>query len=877
MKSEGDRLTPMMRQYRQIKKETPNCVLFYRLGDFYEMFGEDAKIASKILGIALTTREKNSSNPIPMCGIPHHALNRYLPKMIDAGRKVAICDQMEDPKSAKGIVRRGVTRIISSASAIEEELLDERSSNFLVSFAFGSNGYALAQVDLSTGLFRATEFTGSGALEAALDEIARIDPKEICAPDNIAARSEARRALMKLEGVKVELIDMAVFGHDSARSRILDRFKARSLEGFGLKERRIATCAAGGALYHLTEKRLASIDHIERISYFQPGDYMLLDSATISNLELLVSRPDRSRSGSLLALLDATKTPMGARAMKEWIIRPLIARDQIERRLDALEAMRADPGAAQKTRALLRSVGDLERSLARVGRINPSARDLLNISSALAAFPEILRSIAPFKAALIDSWRKGWDNIADIAELIGSTIVEDAPSDVRAGDLIKDGRDARLDELRAIKRESRSAIIALEARARGETGVASLKTGYNRIFGYYFELSAKNAERAPADWVLKQSLVNRARYVSSELKELEEKIENANARAIEIELKIFNDVRSATIAQSGRIQYMASLIAALDLFLSLTKVAIERDYVRPQIDESAQIQIERGRHPLIESADLDEHFIPNDTQLNTDGGALHIITGPNMAGKSTYIRQLALITLMAQAGSFVPAEKARIGLVDRIFTRVGASDDLKKGSSTFMVEMSETANILNHATSRSLVILDEIGRGTSTFDGFAIAWAVAERLVAIGARALFATHYHELTDLERLTEKVRNMSVQVAERDGEVVFLRRLKAGRADRSYGIYVARLAGLPQATIDRAGEILAALEAGESDFSARVVDSTKIPTTASPPTINAAKPDARAARALKIFERVKRAKIDAMTPIEALNFLAELKNSG
>jgi DNA mismatch repair protein MutS len=861
----------MMAQYLAIKKEHPGVILFFRMGDFYEMFGEDAVIAAKAMNIALTTRDKGSESPMPMCGVPHHALMSYLPRMINKGLSVAICEQVEDPKTAKGVVKREVVRIVTPGTVMEPGLLDEKSFNFLAAVAPGKRGFGLAAADLSTGLFRACEFIGDGAMQKLMDELERTAPKQILIPDNL--EEENPPLYVRLAAVHGRVLDKRegwMFGYDTARAALLAQFQAASLDGFGMEGMALAICAAGAAAAYLKDTQKGALTQIHKVTAYHPEGGMALDPATIRNLEIVKSLADGGAAGSLFAVIDSTRTPMGARALKEWLLRPLNDPEPINRRLETVRAWVADAKLTEAVRKLLNGMGDLERISGRVTQKNCSPRDLLALRGSLAILPELRLALENISTPIGAAWLAQWDGMAPLCDLLARAVADDPPLMARDGGAIRKGFDPKLDALTALTSDSRSALLKLEAEERGKSGIANLRVKYNKIYGYFIEVSRKSAEQVPADWMRKQSLVNAERFVSPRLKELEEAILGAQERAMELELELFETVRLAAAQAAPRARAMAGVIGEVDTLSSLAAVAMERGYREPVVDGGEVIEIKGGRHPVLERAGLAERFVPNDTLIDMETARISIITGPNMAGKSTYIRQVAAICLLAQAGSYVPADSARIGVVDRIFTRVGAQDYLQRGQSTFMVEMNETALILNNATGRSLIILDEIGRGTSTFDGISIAWAVAERIHKIGARTLFATHYHELAELADSLPGTANLSVAVREYNGQIIFLRKIVDKPADKSYGVQVARLAGLPREVIDRAGEILTQLEANE-------VDSTGHPKLRAK---GSAIPPARqtdmfsAPRVSQVEEELKRLDVNQMTPLDALRKLEEWK---
>lgn len=816
LKESSEEETPMMQQYHRIKKGCSDAVLFFRMGDFYEMFNEDAKIASRILEIALTSRSKNKANATPMCGIPHHSANAYISKLIKAGKKVAICEQVEDPKFAKGLVQREIVRIVTPGTVLDDSLLDPKSNHFLVSIFFGKDGLGLAALDVSTGLFKVTEILGDNAESLLRDELEKIDPKEILTPESTAEQTNGNTAWSANGNTYLHGCEDWTFSYGEAYRKLLEHFKTGSLEGFGCENLKYAVSAAGALIHYLHETQKSALSHISALSTYHIHNSMLLDQTTIKSLELIQSS-DGSRKNSLLDLLDATETPLGARKVKEWILKPLVDRPAIEERLTQVAAFRENPILRSEMRDQLQNIHDLERLVGRISLSICSGRDLIALKNSIETFPKIFSVLERFPT--ISQYSDRWDNLDDIFQLIDAKIVDDPPVNLKDGHLIKPGCDDELDRLKSICRDGKSWIAQLEAKEKERTGIPVLKVGFNRIYGYYIEVTKKNSDRVPEEYIRKQSLVNAERYISPELKEYEIEITGAEDKISELELALFQKIRQDIATEGPRIQSMARIIGEIDALFSFAETAHRNNYCRPAIHEDSTLKLVNGRHPLVEHIDPLNQFIPNDTLLDATDNQIMIITGPNMAGKSTFLRQVALITLMAQIGSFVPADEAQIGVVDRIFSRVGAQDHLLKGQSTFMVEMNEAANILNNATSRSLIILDEIGRGTSTFDGISIAWSIVEYLHALngdqgGPKTLFATHYHELTELALVLSGVKNFNVQVKEWNDEIIFLRKIVPGGADKSYGIQVARLAGLPEKVLKRAVEVLDNLEKSEFD---------------------------------------------------------------
>jgi len=869
--------SPLMRQHREIKRGYPEAILLFRVGDFYEMFHEDAQIASKLLSIALTSRDKSSANPIPLCGVPYHAAQGYIAKLLKAGRTVALCEQVEDPKLAKGLVRREVVRVYTPGTLIDTEFLSPGESHFLAAVAFSDDTVpsakrqsviGLACVDISTGEFWVTEFQGARAETQLMDELARLEPREILYPDSPA---NAGSCLTRLRGPRLCAQPVTSFNSKDAQQLLQTQFAVHSLDGFGCRGLSTGIGAAGAVLRYVRETQpTASLAHLRRIHVRWNGDAMHLDSATIRNLELV--RPLDSaehRSGqdqsTVLSVLDRTTTAMGSRLLRQWLVRPLLDCGAIHARLDAVGELKDLIQQRVSLRSALRNVQDMARLGSRITLGIAGPRELLAVKQSVGALPELQSHLRLFVASLLADVRESWDDCRDVHDAIEQAIKPDAPMTLRDGGVIREGYHAGVDELRKASAEGKNWIASLEAKERERTGIDSLKVRYNHVFGYYIEITKTHLPRIPPDYIRKQTLVNAERFMTPELKELEERVTGAEIKLLALEQELFEQLRKRVAHEVPRLHAMAQAVALLDVLACLAETAALYRYVKPLVDESSTILIQEGRHPVVEQLHSDLTFVPNDTTLDCEHTRLVILTGPNMAGKSTYLRQVALIVLLAQIGSFVPAAVARIGLVDRIFTRVGASDNLAAGQSTFMVEMIESAHILNSATARSLILLDEIGRGTSTYDGLSIAWAIAEHIQDrrhLGARTLFATHYHEMTQLEGLREGIKNYCVAVQERDGDVVFLRKIVAGGADRSYGIHVAKLAGLPTSVIERAQEVLAQLEQTDSTTQTPALPSEEKPTQASLP------------HAHPIVDEVRQIDLFSITPLDALNRLADLQ---
>ena len=803
----AETLTPMMRQYRRIKGEiSSDVILFFRLGDFYEMFFEDAQAAAGILEIALTRRNK-----VPMCGVPYHALDSYLSKLLAAGRKVAICDQVEDAADAKGIVRREITRIVTPGTVTEDSILQHNRHNFLAGLYRKGTCFGMALLDLSTGLFQGEE---TEDVEALGDSLRRFAPTECVVPGEQVEEGWVARMLGGVASVPITPGEDWTFEYEAAHDVLVRHFGVQSLQGFGCEDCPAIVGAAGGVLFYVREDLRRQVSHVRGFRVRQSSDYLVMDEATCANLDL-VSSTGRVAAATLLKVLDVTRTAMGGRKMRDWLLRPLARMDGINSRHDALETLVGDRHLLRSIVDGLGSVRDMERLVARLSAGTGNAREVLAIGQSLETLPCIRDLVVDHDNALLASLGQTVTLQPELVSLIAEAVVEDPPVTIRDGGMIRDGYNEDLDELRQAGSEGRRWLAEYQAREQDRTGIKNLKVRHNKVFGYYLEVTKGQLGNVPDDYTRKQTLVNAERFITPELKEYENKIFGAQERATALEYELFAEVRQAVVDKTLEIQETAGAMAELDVLAALADRALVLRYARPHVTASDRLRIKQGRHPVIEQMPDAGRFVPNDVMLDCEGNQLMIITGPNMAGKSTYIRQVALIAIMAQMGSFVPAEEAEIGVIDRVFTRVGASDDLARGRSTFMVEMQETANILNNATPRSLIVLDEIGRGTSTFDGISIAWAVAEYLHNNGqvkAKTLFATHYHELTDLAMTMPGVKNYNVLVREKNDHIVFLRRIVEGGADKSYGIQVARLAGLPDDVIDRAKEILANLEEGE-----------------------------------------------------------------
>lgn len=811
-----DKLTPMMRQYHEIKCKHPQTLIFFRLGDFYEMFYEDAVVASRVLEITLTSRHADrSGKPIPMCGVPHHALNAYLARLVKKGHRVAIVEQMEAPSQAKGLVRREVARIVTPGTAIEEGILESGENNFVASLVEGEGSVGAAFLDLSTGEFWAAEFTGDEAWSQMQQQFLHFTPAEVILPEE-ERPSLAEKLPADLRGALLQTPQPDwTFTPDYAQRTLLTHFRVASLDGFGLSGHPSALAAAGALLTYARQMQKAPLSHVVGLRFLEPARFLKMDDATVQNLEL-VRGLDGNRKWTLLETLDLTHTGMGSRALRSWILRPSLDLEEIQGRLDAVEELLASAVHRGRLEKVLDGVQDVERLLSRITLETAGPRDLLSLKASLKALPSLRELLKDARASLLPPPE---DHLEDVVDLLERAVDEKAPALVNDGGLVRPGFHAELDELREVARSGKSFIARLEAQERERTGISNLRVKYNRVFGYFIEVTRAQLPSVPSHYQRKQTLAGAERFITPDLKEWEEKVLGAEEKILALEKEIFLDIRRRVAAEAPRVQRAAAYLATLDVLVALAEAAHRYRYVRPQLDASQDLSIKAGRHPVVE-LESSEPFVPNDLYCNSSGDQLLILTGPNMGGKSTYLRQNALIVIMAQMGSFVPAEEARIGLVDRVFTRVGASDNLARGRSTFMVEMIETANILNTATPRSLVLLDEVGRGTATFDGLSIAWAVAEYLCTEPqrrARTLFATHYQELTRLADFFEGVKNYCVTVRESGGKIIFFHRIMAGVASRSYGIEVARLAGLPAAVVERAREVLSRLERKQLNLTA------------------------------------------------------------
>jgi DNA mismatch repair protein MutS len=859
-------LTPMIKQYLEVKEKYLDAILFYRMGDFYEMFFEDAKIASEILDIALTSRDKSKEDSVPLCGVPYHAASGYIQKLVDRGFKVAICEQMEDASQAKGLVRREVIRIVTPGMVLEDDFLKPKANNFLMAISLGEERFGLATLDASTGDFLAAEVN---TVQSLLDEVMRVEPKEIILPEPAKGQAPIRHLMKTFPGALYSPLPQDVF--DEARSQ--ERLKTF---GLSLPEGKLqAERAVGAILFYVQETQKAQPGHLSRLQFYQIHDYLVLDETTRRNLELFENLQTRTRRGSLLDILDETVTSMGGRMLKRWLSSPLMDLAKIQDRLDKVAELKERDLQRKRLREPLRQVKDVERLSARISLGIANARDLVALRASLDLLPEVKSLLSPLEYPGFKRYLEELDELPEIKDLLERAIEDNPPATLKEGGLIKKGFDAALDRFRNVSKEGKTWIADLETKERMRTGISSLKVRFNRVFGYYIEVTKANLSAVPSHYMRKQTLSNAERFITQELQEYETQVLQAEEQTEALEYQLFLQVLKEVAAQVPRIQGIAQALAEIDVLSSLAEVAERYGYFRPQLNEGDTLLISEGRHPVLERIALEERFVPNDILLNEEDRQILIITGPNMAGKSTIMRQVALTVIMAQIGSFVPAKEATLSLVDRIFTRVGATDDLSRGRSTFMVEMEEVAHILRNITPRSLILLDEIGRGTSTFDGLSIAWAVTEYLhdgCPFRPKTLFATHYHELTELALTKPRAKNFHVAVKEWNDRVIFLRKLVEGGTSRSYGIQVARLAGLPEGVIDRAKEVLNNLEQGE--FTEGGVPKLAISRKKRPAwdshqrTLFQTPPD-------PLREALRKVDPNRLTPLEALTLLTEMKN--
>ena len=872
-------LSPMMTHYLETKKAYPDCILFYRLGDFYEMFFEDALCVSKELELTLTGKDCGLLERAPMCGVPFHAADAYISRLVKRGYKVAIAEQVEDPKLAKGLVKREVIKVVTPGTITAEGALEEGKNNFLAAVFYAAGRFGICAADISTGDFFVTEVE---TIKGLTDELNQYNPSELLLNHAFDMSGAVQENLGGASNVSVSYPEDFYFSDENSARILKEHFHAASLEALGLKDYPEGSCAAGAVMQYLYETQKNDLSHLTKITPYTTGQFMMIDTSTRRNLELVETLREKQKRGSLLWVLDKTKTAMGARLLRSFIEQPLIDKTEIERRQQAIEELNMNYISREEIREYLNSVYDLERLMGRISYKTANPRDLLSFKNSLEMLPYIKDILGEFSCELLKKMNEDLDPLRDLYELIDRSIVDEPPISLREGNIIKDGYSEEADKYRKAKTEGKAWLADLETEEKEKTGIKNLKIKYNKVFGYYFEVTNSFKDLVPDYFIRKQTLTNAERYTTDRLKELEDIIMGAEDRLYTLEYDLFCDVRDKIAAEVLRIQSTAKAIAGIDVFTSLSTVSMRNNYVKPKINEKGLINIKNGRHPVVEKMIKDSLFVANDTYLDNGKNRIAVITGPNMAGKSTYMRQTALIVLMAQIGSFVPADEANIGICDRIFTRVGASDDLASGQSTFMVEMTEVANILRNATKNSLLVLDEIGRGTSTFDGLSIAWAVIEHISnpkILGAKTLFATHYHELTELEGTISGVNNYCIAVKEQGDDIVFLRKIVKGGADKSYGIQVAKLAGVPEPVIARAKELVE--ELASADITAQAKEIAQM--SASPQHKAVAKPDEVDLNQMSIFDTVKDddiikelgdLELSSMTPIDALNTLYRLQ---
>lgn len=875
-----EELTPMMKQYMETKGQYPDCILFYRLGDFYEMFFEDAITASRELEITLTGKNCGQEERAPMCGVPHHAVDGYLNKLVSKGYKVALCEQVEDPKTAKGIVKREVVRIVTPGTNLNTQALDETKNNYLMSIVYIADNYGVSVADITTGDYFVTELDSSRKL---MDEITKFAPKEIICNESFYMSGLDIEDLKNRLAITIYSLEPWFFDDDLCKRALMEHFKLNNLDGLGLKDYDCGVIAAGAMLQYLMETQKTSLANLTSLTPYVTGRFMIIDSSTRRNLELCETLREKQKRGSLLWVLDKTKTAMGARMLRSFIEQPLIDKDEINKRLDAIEELGQNAISREEIREYLNPVYDLERLISKISYKSANPRDLIAFKSSLSMLPPIKLLLGDFKSSLLTDIFEQMDTLSDLCGLIDSSIQEEPPITIKEGGIIKEGYHEEIDKLRHAKTEGKTWLAELEAKEREKSGIKAMKIKFNKVFGYYLEVTNSYKGMVPDYYTRKQTLANAERYITPELKELEDIILGAEDKLFALEYNIFSEIRDKIGQEVLRIQTTAKAIAKIDVFASLSLVSERNNFARPKMNEKGIIDIKDGRHPVVEKMISNDMFIANDTYLDNSSQRISIITGPNMAGKSTYMRQSALIVLMAQIGCFVPASSAKIGIVDRIFTRVGASDDLASGQSTFMVEMTEVANILRNATANSLLILDEIGRGTSTFDGLSIAWAVVEHISnpkLLGAKTLFATHYHELTELEGKLSNVNNYCIAVKEKGDEIVFLRKIVKGGADKSYGIQVAKLAGVPDSVIERAKELVEELSDADITIRAKEIQAD----TGTRQKTKSRRYDQLDLEQISLFDTVsdqdilkelKEIEVSTMTPIDALNTLYRLQN--
>ena len=862
--------TPLIRQFLSIKKKQPDALLLFRMGDFYETFFEDAKRASKLLGITLTTRDKKKKNPVPLAGFPYHALDNYLKKLLDHGVKVAICEQVEDPKKAKKLVKRKIVEVITPGTILEENFLHGKGNNYLSAMYEGNSSCGISSIDISTGEFSCTEVP----FDRVVDELARIHPTEILLPET--TESDLKEKISIFYDPAFTEYETWRYEFPEAEDLLKKHFDVLSLEGFGLSGKNTAVCASAAILSYIKDLKKGELSHINTLSFYSEGQFMQVDALSRHNLELTESMRTRSQHGTLLEVLDETKTPMGGRKLVNWMLNPLMKKELIIQRLDSVDELLDKSHVRKSIIDILSEIGDIERIISKLGTNKAYPRDLIALKNYLSLAKPLAEHISNCDAELLRSLYASIQNFDEVILIVENALNEDAPLTLQDGGIIKEGYNQELDELRSKSKTGKKWIAELERKEIERTNIPKLKVRYNSVFGYYIEITKSYYDKVPEDYIRKQTLVNAERFITPELKEFENQVLGAEERSTQLEYSLFIEIRENLKNFIPRFQQFSEVISTLDVLTNLSQIAYYNHYVRPEIHDGHEIRIEEGRHPVIEKLSAGNEFIPNDTFLNSSSDRILLITGPNMAGKSTYLRQVGLIIIMAQMGSFIPAASAKIGIVDKIFTRVGASDNLALGQSTFLVEMIETANILHNATPRSVVLLDEIGRGTSTFDGLSIAWAVVEYLhenKKIAAKTLFATHYHELTELSNVYKGVKNYNITAKEYKDRIIFLRKVVPGSADQSYGIQVAKLAGIPQKVIERAQEILEELEKSEFNESS-ILEKTKRKKAEINQTSFIEVLSQKTSKERALIEELKDLNIDSLTPIEALTFLSKLK---
>ncbi len=868
--AQNNLITPMMEQYLKLKKKHKDAFLFFRLGDFYELFYEDAKKAASILDIALTSRQK-----VPMCGVPYHSADSYLSKLLKQGYKVAVCEQVEDPKKSKGVVKRDVVKVLTPGTAVEIESDDLKENTYVMSLFMEEKDWGMALIDLASGQMNTAQSV-DGDRKDLKDEMYKYSPREIVYPQSCEQRIRELLSKNGIKGILKSAQEDWIFDTAQASDYIKEHFKVSSLEGFGIADKKLAVSAAGALLYYLKNLRKDSLDLVQNISYLHSSQYMILDASAVKNLELVKNLRDNRRAGSLLDIIDYTVNSMGSRSLRFWLLYPSLSLKTIQERQEGVQDFLSHTIERHEIRETLKQISDLERLSSRISLSAANAKDLVSLKVSLQSLPDLKKLLSPFKSDIVKRVKDEWDNADDLVQLIHNAIKDEPLFLLTEGGIIKNGFNQELDELREVSRSGKTFITRLEKEEREKTKIPTLKVRYNKVFGYYIQVTKSNLSRVPDHYIRKQTLVNSERFITPELKEHEQKILHAEERINELEYKLFQEVRDQVSEETARLKKIASRIALLDVLTSLAELASQRSYQRPQVNSGDAISIKGGRHPVIEVTE-EEPFVPNDTYLDRNDDQILIITGPNMGGKSTYLRQVALICILAQMGSFVPADEAEIGLADRIFTRIGAMDFLSLGQSTFMVEMLETAGILNNSTEKSLILLDEVGRGTSTFDGLSLAWAVVEYLHendTTRAKTLFATHYHELTELAMTMDRIKNYHVSVKEWKDEIIFLRKIVPGPSDQSYGIHVAKLAGIPKTVLERAKELLFNLEQKELDSEGTPKISYHQNKRDDDSQMFLFEGDRNYELLKDLKDRIDECDVSEMTPLEALNMIDQLK---